>query len=766
MKMKLGDAKLLLLGALFILVVIYMTITSIALIDNTTASFISDMQGDDIIFQFLDDLELLKDTGDVLASSDVIIKASQNISQGIDVEENAQILMENISNYISIMTNLSFIRSISISNIQEEIIVTDVLFVENYQVLERPWVEEWMLSADRSALTNVYGNDAGDMLTSSVVKFIVDPDTGEALGAVLLNISLEDFIRKLEADYRIADIDIFLEHTNGIIYSFNDEILWTADIGVDFEAHYNSNDFSMLAYSFEDNDIELTLLADLASIKENEYVAQNSEYVVHRILLLTFSITVIILIVLAVLLRPVFSAINSLMNIIAELGEDYPEFTGISQVEVMAKFIEQSLPKKIKYLIYYDELTGLPNRKMFKSLYRTFTNSNSTFVIMLMDIKNFKGINDSCGDEIGDKVLIDIGEKLTSALSGTDGTVVRYSGDEFIIIVNNEQVGNNIGEFFENEIFPKFEEPFIYPDKKPLQISFNSVAILSPLECGSEDDMITKIYVMLRKCKELNTSRLLLFNNAVYSIYVNEERIKASLKGAIEDEEFVVNYQPIVDGNKKVHKAEALIRWFSKDLGFIPPDKFISVAEQTRLIINLGDWIIERVAKDLKTLFERGCPVQISINISPIQIMEDDFVIKAKGIFDKYGIEYNYICFEITESILLEDRGVVKQNIVALKALGIQLALDDFGTGYSSFSYLKEYNLDIIKIDKVFVDNASDKEFAIIDGISRISNALGMQMVLEGIETQDQFDGLQKFGLIQGYYFSKPVIWNEFIKFL
>ncbi|OON91195.1 MAG: hypothetical protein ATN34_00350 [Epulopiscium sp. Nele67-Bin002] len=217
MKMKLGDAKLLLLGALFILVVIYMTITSIALIDNTTASFISDMQGDDIIFQFLDDLELLKDTGDVLASSDVIIKASQNISQGIDVEENAQILMENISNYISIMTNLSFIRSISISNIQEEIIVTDVLFVENYQVLERPWVEEWMLSADRSALTNVYGNDAGDMLTSSVVKFIVDPDTGEALGAVLLNISLEDFIRKLEADYRIADIDIFLEHTNGII---------------------------------------------------------------------------------------------------------------------------------------------------------------------------------------------------------------------------------------------------------------------------------------------------------------------------------------------------------------------------------------------------------------------------------------------------------------------------------------------------------------------------------------------------------------------
>ncbi|OON91194.1 MAG: hypothetical protein ATN34_00345 [Epulopiscium sp. Nele67-Bin002] len=522
----------------------------------------------------------------------------------------------------------------------------------------------------------------------------------------------------------------------------------------------------MLAYSFEDNDIELTLLADLASIKENEYVAQNSEYVVHRILLLTFSITVIILIVLTVLLRPVFSAINSLMNIIAELGEDYPEFTGISQVEVMAKFIEQSLPKKIKYLIYYDELTGLPNRKMFKSLYRTFTNSNSTFVIMLMDIKNFKGINDSCGDEIGDKVLIDIGEKLTSALSGTDGTVVRYSGDEFIIIVNNEQVGNNIGEFFENEIFPKFEEPFIYPDKKPLQISFNSVAILSPLECGSEDDMITKIYVMLRKCKELNTSRLLLFNNAVYSIYVNEERIKASLKGAIEDEEFVVNYQPIVDGNKKVHKAEALIRWFSKDLGFIPPDKFISVAEQTRLIINLGDWIIERVAKDLKTLFERGCPVQISINISPIQIMEDDFVIKAKGIFDKYGIEYNYICFEITESILLEDRGVVKQNIVALKALGIQLALDDFGTGYSSFSYLKEYNLDIIKIDKVFVDNASDKEFAIIDGISRISNALGMQMVLEGIETQDQFDGLQKFGLIQGYYFSKPVIWNEFIKFL
>ncbi|OON92289.1 MAG: hypothetical protein ATN34_00665 [Epulopiscium sp. Nele67-Bin002] len=620
MKVKVADSKLLILFAIFISVVVYMTITSIGLIDNTTASFIGDMQSEDIVFQLLDDINLLKETTNAIAEDKDIIEALQFIDENGYTDEYAQILRDNIQNFSHIMANLSFVDTITIISPSSNIIVSESGVLENYDVYSRDWFDTHMLFNSQATLTDVYDDIMTGKKASSIIRVVSDPSSGEALGFVLLDIFLDDLILNIKDNYRIADIEALISYPSGSIYSYQDELIFSDNQDIDYKAIYTDKNISFIEYF--DADTHLVLAVDLDSIKQNEFVADNSSYVISRIVGLTLAITIIIIIVLLVLLKPIFSAITSLVHIIEELGEDYPEYNmGISKVGEMAKFVENSLPKKIKYLIYYDELTGLPNRKMFKILYKKFAVTQEPFAIILLDVKNFKGINDNCGDEIGDLVLIEIGRQLTGAVGGTDGVAIRYSGDEFIIIIEHDQIDNNVGEFYETKILPRFSQPLQYNDSKPIQVEFNAVAVVNPIHCGTEEDMITKIYVMLRECKELNTQRLFVFSNDVYSIYVNEERIKESLKLAIEQEEFVINYQPIVDGAKVVRKAEALVRWFSKDLGFVPPNKFIYVAEQTRMIIDLGYWIIERVAKDLQTLFKVNKPLQISINISPIQLM-------------------------------------------------------------------------------------------------------------------------------------------------
>ncbi|OOB78657.1 MAG: hypothetical protein BEN18_06570 [Epulopiscium sp. Nuni2H_MBin001] len=767
MKIKLVDSKLLLLGAIFAVVVWYMTITSIDLIDDNTAYFVSSMQADDTINKLYNNLTLLYDTAEAIASDKDIVECLQQINTDGTSDEMISTLWDNMHNFTHITTNLSFINNISIVSIPGELVVDSISGLgTNYNIYERGWYDESLLYADSAVLGTPYSNIFTDKITASIIKFINDPVTNEPIGTVLLSIYLEDFLEFMQSSYRIANTDMYVHYNNNVSYIYDGHFISDVSYDLDYDAIYKDANYNIIEYdtSFH-QDFGIVMAIDLDSIKANDYVANNSSNVISQILVLTFGITLLIVIMLIFILQPVFGAISSLIHIIDELGEDYPEYnTGISRVAEMAKFIEKSLPKKIKYLIYYDELTGLPNRKMFKTLYRTFSNKGNPFVIMLLDVKNFKGINDACGDYIGDKVLIDIANLLNEAMDGTDGTAVRYSGNEFLIIAELSQIANDIGRFYEQIILPKFAQPLQYT--KPIKIDFNAAAIANPTQCGIEDDMITKIYVMIRRCKELNTSQLLIFDNDIYSVYINEERIKETLKWAIDSEEFVLNYQPIIDKDKQIVKAEALIRWFSKDLGFVPPNQFIYIAEQSRLIIDLSNWIIERVAKDLRQLLDMGTRLQISINISPIHIMEDDFVDNVKAILDKYSIDYNLICLEITEGILIEDRDIVKQNIKQLQNLGIRFALDDFGTGYSSFSYLKEYSLDIIKIDKIFVDDTTIKEIAIIDGINRISTALGMEMILEGIETQHQFDSLNQFGLIQGYYFSKPITWNELIKML
>ncbi|OOB77985.1 MAG: hypothetical protein BEN18_09000 [Epulopiscium sp. Nuni2H_MBin001] len=756
MKNKIIDLKLLILGVLFIAVVIYMTISSIMLIDNNTARSISGMQSDEAISQLKKDIELLKNTTTVLADDYNLVETLKRLAEVGRNDNDVNRLLQDVHNFSGILSNMSFVDKMVVTSIEGEFYVSsNNLLTQEYDIFARPWFKDEMVqNPNETYVLSVHNDYIDNSLTTGTIKMIADPETDEILGAILIDIYLEDLIRQLAND----DVDVFIEYDNGVIGYVDNEIIYYSD--VDYADMY---DDSIHIAKYSELNTTIVLATDTNAVKANLYVAENSTYVVSHILLLSFGITAFIIIIISVIIKPVWTAVRSLDHIIAELGENYPEYNAkLTQIAEMAQFVEQSLPKKIKHILYHDELTNLGNRKMFKVVYEKFAKTHKPFVVMLLDIKNFKNINDSYGEKMGNQILCDVSRKLTTAIQGSKGDVIRYGGDEFIIILGVENLKHSVEEFYRQKIMSILPELCVYSDIATTQLEFNSVAVLCPFHTASEDDLITKLYVMLKEKKGIASADLLLFNYELYERYIKEESIKNALKLALLIDEFVIYYQPIIDGNKKVQKAEALIRWFSADLGFVPPNEFIYVAEQTRMIIDLGNWIIDKVARDLSILLDEGHHIQISINISPIQLMEPTFIRDIKGILDKHGVDYKYVCFEITEGVLMEEQEIVKQNLDKLKMLGIDVALDDFGTGYSSFSYLKAYHLDVLKIDKIFVDDATEKDYAIIDVISQIAKILNMQLVLEGIETQEQFDTLKRFGLIQGYYFSRPVAWEEF----
>ncbi len=760
MKIKLADSKLVALALAIIVSVIYMTNITTEVIDDNTVSFVSIMQSNDVMSHLMEDLQLLLDTVNVIAQKDEIQQTLVDVKNNGYTQQYGDTLKDIVANFNDIIISLSFVEKITVISIADQFFISDNEHGTNYDVYSRPWLTEEIEKSQTAVATAQYTQwESDDISLFSIVRFIYDPETQEPLGAISLDIYLDSLIEKLKQSYAIADLDIIIHADDGTSYSSNKQI--GTEIN-DITKYYAGKNVEIINYTDEGN-MGITFIVDLDSIKENPEVAANSSNTITRIILLILCIAIIITISLIILLKPVSKALDSLVHIIEELGDNSYEYkTGISRMGELAKHIEDKLPKKIRQLLYYDELTNLPNRKMVKLYYQKFNDAGEPFLIMLLDIKNFKGVNDAVGDVTGDFVLQAVATKLNNSVSHERGVVIRYSGDEFIIMVPHTD--RDVQHCYKKQILDTFNSPLLYPNKKPIYIEFNAAGISCPLQCNTEEDMITKIYVMIKHAKDLNTSGILLFNQAIYSTYIKEERIKELLGTAVGLSEFVIYYQPIIDGDRHIKKAEALIRWFSGELGFVPPNEFIFIAEQTRMIILLGNWIIERVAKDIRLLLDCGHEMQISINISPIQMMEDDFVTNALAILDRYCIEYKYVCFEITESVLLEDKEIVRKNLAELKRVGIDVALDDFGTGYSSFSYLQEYKLDIIKIDKIFVDNA--KDYSIIDGITRISNSLEMQTIIEGVETQEQFDALKQFGLIQGYYFSRPVVFEEFKKLL
>jgi diguanylate cyclase (GGDEF)-like protein/PAS domain S-box-containing protein len=452
-----------------------------------------------------------------------------------------------------------------------------------------------------------------------------------------------------------------------------------------------------------------------------------------------------------------------LQNSYQELEATYEELYAM-QEELKQQYDDLSSYKdKLQYTAYHDPLTGLLNRQR---LYEGFSQINSDPLnintgVMFIDLDNFKYINDTLGHSYGDQLILNIAQRLMKLLNEDWQKIYRFGGDEFVVCLYNYSDSLDINIIAE-EIINSFKEPFILSDSI-ITVTISMGIALYPMNGNDIDGLVKNADIALYKAKSLGKNRYVFFNETMNTPVVERMHIENQLRNALDKKEFVLYYQPQVDLKKNnIVGFEALIRWKNPVLGMVSPLKFIKVAEDTHLIIPIGEWILRSSCLFIKGLHNKGyCDLTIAVNISVIQLLQDSFVDMVTSIITEVGI--NPICLEleITESILIESYETVCKKLELLRKLGIQLALDDFGQGYSSLSYLKQLPINTLKIDKIFIDSISNKdsEESLAASIISIGHKMSLKVVAEGVELKDQLDYLKMCNcdVIQGYIFSKPL---------
>ncbi|WP_457628367.1 EAL domain-containing protein [Persephonella sp.] len=437
----------------------------------------------------------------------------------------------------------------------------------------------------------------------------------------------------------------------------------------------------------------------------------------------------------------------------------------------------KNLERKLNELLDKDTLTGLLSRYGFTrqvdELIKILAGKKERYFLLIVDISRFKVINDSYGHQIGDRILKVIGERLKNSLHQGD-LIGRLAADEFGIFISKYARFDDIA-IIVDKIISLIEQPVEIDD-----YSFNLTCSIGvsvyPDDGESIDDLLKRADIALVRAKEnfseTQKSSVVFFSRDLENKIKERLNLERELRNVLKNrpEEFYVEYQPIYNlQNMKIEKLEALVRWNSSKFGKLSPFKFIQIAEETGLIKNITDIVFERVIYDLLSWREKGIDIKVSINISPAEFKDNDFIDRVISRFKPHNLERK-ISLEITENVLLEDVEKAREKIKQLKQLGIDILLDDFGTGYSSLTYLKKFPISILKVDREFVkelpENGDDR--GIVITIIQLSQLLSMDAVAEGIENQLQVNFLREIGCKygQGYFFSRPVPAEEVEKLL
>jgi diguanylate cyclase (GGDEF)-like protein len=427
--------------------------------------------------------------------------------------------------------------------------------------------------------------------------------------------------------------------------------------------------------------------------------------------------------------------------------------------------------QQLKHLALHDPLTGLPNRLLFqdrlKQAIAFSKRQQHKFAVFFMDLDNFKIINDTMGHDAGDELLIQVALILTGAGRDTD-TVARLGGDEFAFIINKIDtledaitVAQRINKLL----------------KKPIKVNGNAINMGSsigitiyPDDAENSEELLCNADIAMYQAKDDGRNTIRFFTCEMNAKLQRNKEILNDLAESLTQGEFELYYQPLfaIDDNSLVG-AEALIRWHHPEKGMIPPDQFITVAEQSGLINELGDWVLAQACREINTFADVGIQgIRVAINISPVQFRRKDFLQHMLLILDQYNISTNCIELEITEGAVMYNVDQAIETMQALHDAGFQLAMDDFGTGYSSLSYLKRFPIQKVKIDRSFISDLENDEDSksIARAIIQMSHSLGLDVLAEGVETQAQLQYLhdEKCDYVQGYYTGRPMPASEFIK--
>ncbi len=421
----------------------------------------------------------------------------------------------------------------------------------------------------------------------------------------------------------------------------------------------------------------------------------------------------------------------------------------------------------------YDSLTNLPNRTLFlEHLSRaiaTIKQQQGTLALLFIDLDNFKSVNDTLGHDKGDILLQQAAHRLKKCIRKVD-TIARFGGDEFTVILQMIDSAHSAGQVAE-KIIDTFATPFLLSGNEAY-IGASIGISLSPHDSSDPTVLLRNADIAMYQAKAAGRNQYYFFTEEINIAAQARMNMELDLRRAIERNEFSVNYQPIVDlCSGKVSGLEALVRWHHPKHGWIAPDKFIPLAEETGLINPIGEWVLQTACQQGQEWLKEGLqPLVISVNLSSCQMMTGKMIDILERILNETGYPTEFLVLEITESLLLEDTATTTQQLHKLKDMGIRLSIDDFGTGHSSLSYLKHFPVDTIKIDKSFIQDMATlpEDASLVQAIVAMSHSLGLSTIAEGVENEDQLALIRtlKCDFVQGYYYSKPLHPNELIAFL
>lgn len=426
----------------------------------------------------------------------------------------------------------------------------------------------------------------------------------------------------------------------------------------------------------------------------------------------------------------------------------------------------------IKVHACYDALTGLPNRflaldrlsKMLKEAER----NNEITAVLFLDLDDFKKVNDSLGHEVGDKLLIESAVRLSKVIRKED-TVGRLGGDEFILLLRGLSTECNALSIVEN-LLRIFREPFVI-DGRELILTLSIGIAMFPENGKDTSELLRNADTAMYKAKSLGRNTYSFFTDKMNKNMLRRLEIEEQMRGALDRGEFEVYYQPQINAiNNTIIGCEALLRWFNPVLGNVTPDEFIPIAENTGLIVPIGQFVLKQALSLLnKWQLKQHNLLRVAVNLSPRQFRDSQLLSFIETSLKEANITADNLELEITEGVLMIGQTYIEDALIKLHELGVKLSMDDFGTGYSSLSYLRRYAFDVLKIDQSFISGiTNDKaDFDLVKATIAMAKSLGLQVVAEGVETKEQSKLLSKLecDFLQGYYFSKPITEEQLLAF-
>ena len=474
-----------------------------------------------------------------------------------------------------------------------------------------------------------------------------------------------------------------------------------------------------------------------------------------------------------IVLQPV-SADNSIAFNEVKLIPEKNDIGELVSVLTIGRDITQlrTTQAKLEHMTRHDILTGLPNRWHIKEYtdraIAAARRRNEKIALLLVDLDNFKAVNDALGHVTGDLVLKEVAHRMTQSVREID-TVGRPGGDEFVIALSEIQSVDSVREFV-SRLFRQFEGPVVI-EKNRFFISMSIGIALFPDDGQNFDSLMKKTDLAMYAAKEAGRNTFSFFSGKMAHTVGDHLQMHADLKQALTENQLRLHFQPQVDTvSKQIVGAEALLRWEHPESGMIPPGRFIPVAEANGLIVPIGEWVLHEACRHAAQWPNRcGFPMTLAVNVSAIQFKQSDLKSTVLSALEQSGLSPELLELELTESILIQDTEQTLDTVNRLKAMGIRLSIDDFGTGYSSLSYLKRFNADTIKIDRSFVREMirDPDDTVIVREIIRMAKNLDIGTVAEGVEDAQTLALLARLecDVIQGFFYSKPLAAKDFETF-